>query len=234
MDPEKITGIINKIPFLMFLLLYLANLGYDYYTFVNDDSSAAGMKRAELLAINNSNAKLQVKVSELEHFVKTLEEKKVEIRPLVEEFQLVSGSLSEQLDTPRFMKMIITEAKKVGLKVESLQPKGGVEKDVYLESSFTFNYKGVFGQLLVFLQRLASATEIIRIDDIDIKPASLATGKFVEIQGSIEIRTYTYLSAKADAMVKHLTTVQEKASLPAVQTSVEGALSSPVGAKARP
>ena len=221
MDPEKITAFINKIPFLIFLLAYLANLGFDYYTFVNDASSGVGVKKAELQAVKNSNIKLQVKVTELEHFVKTLEDKKVEIRHLVEEFQQVSGSMAEQLDTPHFMKMIITEAKKAGLKVESLQPKGGIERDVYLESSFSFSYKGIFSQLLVFLQRLASATEIIRIDDIDIKPSSIATGRFVEVQGSIGIRTYTYLSAKADVMVKQLTTVQENAAIHAAGAETE-------------
>ena len=213
MNSEKITEVINKIPFLLLLLGYLASLGYDYYTFVNDASSPLGLKKAELIAVKGSNAKLQIKVTELENFVKTLEAKKVELRRLVEEFQLVSGSLPDRVDTPLFMKMIITEAKKIGLKVESLKPKGEVEKEFYLETIFSFSFRGLFGQLLVFLQRLANTTEIIRIDEIEIKPNSAASARFVEIKGDLEIRTYTYLTAKAEAMVKKMASNSETSDL---------------------
>jgi Tfp pilus assembly protein PilO len=201
-NSEKITEVINKVPIMLLLVGYLGSLGYDYYTFIDDPTSPLGMKKAELVAAKNANAKLQIKVTELENFVKTLEGKKIELRRLVSEFQQVSGSLSDHLDTPLFMKMIITEAKKVGLKVESLKPKGSVEKEFYMETTFAFSYRGIFAQLLIFLQRLASTTEIIRIADAEIKPNGTASDRFVEVKGDLEIKTYTYLSAKAEAMVK--------------------------------
>ncbi len=204
MNIEKLTEAINRIPFLLLLLGYLGSLGYDYYTFIDDAGSPLGLKKAELVAAKSSNAKVLIKLTELEKFARSLEVKKVELRQMVEEFHQVSGALSDRLDTPLFMKMIITEAKKVGLKVESMKPKGSSEKEFYSETIFSFSYRGVFGQLLVFLQRLASTTEIVRIDEIDLKTSSSSSARFVEIKGDLEIRTYTYLTAKADAMVKQL------------------------------
>jgi Tfp pilus assembly protein PilO len=201
---EKIADILNKIPIMFLLVCLLAFFSYDYYNFINEPSSPLITKKAEIAAAKIVNAKLQVKVLELEKFAKQLEDKKVELRRLVEDFQRLGGALADRIDTPLFMKMVVTEAKKVGLRVESLKPKGSAEKDVYLETIFSFNYRGIFGQLLVFLQRLASTSEIIHIGDIEIKTSSSSSGRFVEIKGDLEIRTYTYLPGKAEAMVKQL------------------------------
>jgi Tfp pilus assembly protein PilO len=205
-DIEKIKEILNKIPVVLLLVAYLGNLGYDYYSFTNDSTSPLGDKKSQLEAAKTNNAQLKVKLNELQTFVKTLEAKKVALRNMVEEFQQVSGALSDHLDIPLFMKMVLTEARRAGLKVEGLKPKGITEKEFYQESGFDFTYRGVFVQLLRFLQRLALTTEIIRIEDLNMKPNSPASGRFVEITGGLEIKTYSYSAAKVDALVKQMST----------------------------
>ena len=68
--------------------------------------------------------------------------------------------------------------------------------------------------MLIFLQRLASTTEIIRIDEIDIKSNTSPAARFVEIKGDLELRTYTYLPGKAEALVKQLAANSEIGSVP--------------------
>lgn len=202
MIQEKIKELIDKIPIGLILTCYLAYLGYDYYSFANSGSSPLGIKKAEIAGAKNANAKLQKKIKELDIFVKNLETKKSELRNLAQELQNMKGTLSENLDLPLFMKMVFTEAKKVGISVESLEPIQPVAQEYYSEIGFKMTFKGVFSQLIDFLDRLSNVTQIIRADRINLNSTGVSAGKYAEIHGELIISTYKYQGSKADVLGK--------------------------------
>lgn len=201
MNTDKINEIIEKIPFTLMMVAFLGYLGFDYYSFVYDAASPLIAKQQELATTKAQTSKFEAKIKELNLFVKTLDVKRTQIRALAQELQDIKGSLPETLDIPSIMKMVITEAKKVGLRVLSLQPGEPSEKTFYSEQPFVLTYSGVFPQLTVFLERLSNTTEIVRVENLKIK-ADDPRRRLVEITGNVELKFYRYLGTKADSIGK--------------------------------
>lgn len=199
MNTDKINEIIDKIPINLLMLIYLLYLGLDYYNFTSESASPLVQKQQEISAAKNQMEKSDKKIKELNLFVKTLDLKKSEIRRMTQELDDVKASLPEVIDIPRIMKMMITEAKKAGISVTSLRPTSPKDSEFYTEQPFTLTFRGIYPQLMTLLDRLSNITDIIRVDHFNIK-AGDPSRKYVELEGSLEIKIYKYLSNRADGV----------------------------------
>jgi Tfp pilus assembly protein PilO len=197
---ERINEIIEKIPITLLLVCYFGYLGFDYYSFIKDESSPLLMKSANIEAVTQSNKKIEERIKKLDDFLKSLDAKKVELRRLAQELHETQGTLSETIDVPAIMKMTLTEAEKVGLRVLSLTPSGSNAKEYYVEQTFQLTFRGVYIQLIAFLKRLSAVRQIVRVDTFKIKPLVSNRSRFVELDGTLEIKTYKYLGSKADSL----------------------------------
>jgi Tfp pilus assembly protein PilO len=199
-NSDKLKEIIEKIPFSFLLVLYLGYLGSEYYAFENDEASAKVMKVKEVSNQKAMNLRLEAKVKELSQFAKTLDQKKVELRRLAQDLQEVKASLPESVDVPAFMKMIITEAKKLNLTVMGLNPTGVANQEYYAEQSFTLTFRCIFAQLVAFLDRLSNLNQIVRIDAIRLRTSGSDSARFVFVEGELELSTFKYRGSKADTL----------------------------------
>ena len=197
MNTDRINEVIGKLPINLIMALYLGYVGFNYYTFMSDPGSEINLKEVEATNARNTSEALKKKINDLNLFVKTLDGKKTEVRGLAQELESTKGSLPEKLDIPAIMKMILTEAKKVGLNVSTLKPVQTVNKEYYTEQPFSLVFQGVFPQLVVFLERLANVTEIVKIDHIEIKGTD-ANAEYVPLSGTIVIKLFKYLGTTAD------------------------------------
>ena len=201
MNFERLKELLDKIPTMLLLVGYLGYLAFDFYTFTNDDSSALLVKRKQVEGSKEVYTKLEKKLKELNEFVKSLDVKKAELRKYASELQEVKGGIPEVFDVSKFMEMTFTEAKKAGMKVESLIPGPTTDKEYYSEHRFTLNSKGLFPQILTFLERMANVTEIVRVDSFRLVPVG-ESGKYSELRSELDIKTYQYLGSKADSVAK--------------------------------
>ncbi len=199
MNFDLLKDFTEKVPFTFLLFVYLAYLGFDLYSFENDLNSIKFQKVKQIETLRDVKSKLDAKSKELAQFVKNIELKKVEIRSLTQQLQDVKGSLSENIDKPAFMKMIGTEALKVGLSVKSSQPGIIKVKEYYAEQSFSFIFKGIFIQTIAFLDRISNVSQIVRADGYSLKSTGkMLSEKYPEIEAEIEFKTYKYIGSKAD------------------------------------
>ena len=198
MDFDKIKEIFNRIPFITILMLYLGYLAYDTYDFLEGSGSPLQEKLAALKKEETKVRELDKKLKEAEEFIKNLDVKRQTLRNLTQQLNETRATLSEEMDVPAFIKMVGTEARKVGLTVLSMQPAGEKQQELWVEERFDVTYKGVFVQILVFLQRKASVQKIIRTEDITVHPQGSPSSRFVEIEGKLVLQTYRYLGAKGD------------------------------------
>jgi Tfp pilus assembly protein PilO len=198
-NTDRIIELINRfiIPVVFLLLAYV---GYDTYTFFTDPAQPILTKQKEIDTANLNRTKLEKKLKEVNTFVESLEQKKVELRRLAQELQGMKETLSDRVDTANFMKMVLTESKKVGVTVLSLKPAGSVSKEYYTEQNFSFQYRGVFAQVVNFLERMTNVAEIVRVDNFNMKPVGVSKGKLVQLEGTLELKTFTYLGSKADTL----------------------------------
>lgn len=202
MDTGRLSEMLNKIPVIPIFALFLGYIGFQYYQFNHSESSPLLIKRSELSAAKQEASKLKVKLKEVEEFKKSLEYKRTEIRDLASKLDEMKATLSEKLDIANFLKTSITEARRAGLNVISLRPGASSEKEFYVEQIFEMSFKGVFVQLLVFLDRLAILNTIVKPDAFEIKPIGSNTANYVEIEGKMQLKAYRYLGTKVDEVAK--------------------------------
>ncbi|MBI2711961.1 MAG: type 4a pilus biogenesis protein PilO [Bdellovibrio sp.] len=198
MNLDRINDLINKLPLTLLLVAYLGYLGYDYYEFTNSDQSPLVSKRKEIETAKANAQKAQAKLKDLDRFVKGLETKKVEIRQLALDLQETKSSIPERSDVPGFMKALITEAKRSGLKISGLRPGESSNKEFYSEQHYDLRFQGAYSQVLAFMDRISNMSDIIQIDSFQMKPVGSALAKFVNLDGSIDLKTFSYLGTKED------------------------------------
>ena len=83
---------------------------------------------------------------------------------------------------------------------DPLEP--GMPKTVefYVQQPFVMAFKGVYIQLMVFLERMSNVQKIVRVDSFSMKPVSSSRSRYVEIEGVVELKAYRYLASAADAL----------------------------------
>ena len=198
MISEQIKELTNRVPVTLFLAFYLLYLGFDYYRFTTEPDSPLLMKTREADSIKESKKKLESKLKETKIFAQTLETQKVELRALAQQLQGMKESLPERQDVPAFMKMIFTEAQKVGLKIVSLKPLGSKDQQAYAEESYSLVFRGVYVQLISFLQRISNLSDIVHVEQMDVRSIGSKRSKFIELEGTLELKTFRYLASKEE------------------------------------
>lgn len=200
MNADALKDIVAKLPTTLLLVAYLAYLGFQYYSFDYDDASPKKAREKEIVALKQINVKLTEKYKQLDKFAKSLEVKKVELRGLAKELQEVKTVLTENFDVPGVMKLVTTEAKKLNFSVLGLKPMGTEKRQFYGEATFVLNFKGVYTQLVAFLDRLSNLNRIVQADKVKIASTGPGTGKFVLIEGEIELKVFNYIGSTEDSL----------------------------------
>ena len=195
---ERAKEILDKVPWTFVMVGLVGYFAYDGYTFVSDPGSTLNVRKGQIQVIKKDNEQTQVKLKAAYEFFKSLDAKRSELRFLATQLEEMKTTLSTTLDVPSFIKMVVTEAKKVGMRVTSLKPTEGKAGEYYFEQSFDLNFQAVYAQLLVFLDRLASAERIVRVDNFSIRRMGSSDAPFVPLNGTVQLKAYRYLGSKAD------------------------------------
>ncbi len=193
---------IEKIPFPMLLGVFLLYLGFQYYQFAYQADSPLGLKIQQVNGQKQAIEALRDKVRRAKDFYATLDSKKAELRTTNQELESMKATLSNEIDIPGFVKMAVTEASKVGLRVLSIKPTELKVGELYAEQAFEMKFQGVYVQLLVFLDRLAHLERIIRVDGFDITRVGPSSAAYVEVAGTLQLKAYRYVTSNADAKAR--------------------------------
>ncbi|MCM2276756.1 MAG: type 4a pilus biogenesis protein PilO [Oligoflexia bacterium] len=202
MGLERLKEILQRIPFTLLLVVYLAYLAYDLHAFNSDEASDLNLKKKEVAAAQEDLAKLNKKVEQTKEFMRSLNTKREELRKLAQELEDTKAVLTETLDVPAFMKLVLTEAQRVGLTVQSIKPGEVSRQEYYAQQLFDVSFRGVYVQLIGFLDRLANLQKIVRVDDFTMKPISSSSARHVELEGMLQLKAFRYAGSKADELGK--------------------------------
>lgn len=210
---EKIKEYLAKIPFTLVLAAFVAYLGYDVWSFLNSDDSPLVEKIKQTENLRTTSEQMRKKINENKEFIRKLDLKKLELRALAQQLDQMKGTLSESFDIAQFMKMIDSEASRVGFSISSFKPIKSTGFEYYVEHSFEISFKSAFAQLLVFLERLSTAEKIVRVDDFEIQQLSstLSTVGSVDLAGKLILKAYSYKGSKADEAAQNPGGINDKA-----------------------
>jgi Tfp pilus assembly protein PilO len=199
---EQLKERLDRIPIAAIILVLGAYLAYDVYHFKNDPGSALLQKQVDLERIQGEAGSLRNRVQEVEAFRKSLDSKRLEVRSLAVELEQAKGTLTEDLDVPGFMKMVVAEAERSGLVVTSLKPGETASLEYVMQQTFELSFTGLFAQSLGFFDRLEKLKRIVQVHEFSLKTKSRSDQKYVELEGTVQLRTYRYIGTKADEIGK--------------------------------
>ena len=191
-------NILHRIPYTFLALIYVGWVGVDFYSFKTSDSSPLVAKRNELKSVETLIEAQSKKLEESKIFFQSLEAKRHEIRGLAQQLSEMKSGLNETIQIPAYLKTIVLEAKRSGLAVSAIQPGEAKREEFFGSQSFNMEFRGVYHQVLIFLDRIASLTEIIRVDDVDLKPLVAPAAQYIELEGKMKINVFQYIKSSAD------------------------------------
>lgn len=196
------SALIEKFPFKIALVLYAASLWMRFDAFESDPASPYLMLKNQITVSEGNQKQLQQKIREATEFFRSLESKRAEVQALARELSEMKTVLPETIDSGGFMKTLISEAQRVGLRVTSLKPKDNRKEEYYAEQSYELAFRGVYAQVVVLFERLNSMASIMRIDDIVLKRDGTPVSPYVELEGSLILRIYRYVGSRADEVAR--------------------------------
>jgi Tfp pilus assembly protein PilO len=83
-----------------------------------------------------------------------------------------------------------------------MKPTTKKDADGYVEQAFELGFRGVFVQLMVFLDRLSQVQKVVRVDTMAMRPVTASFSRYVELEGTLQIKTYAYATSNADKLSK--------------------------------
>lgn len=190
---------LQRIPFLFFFLVYAIYLGYQFYDFSFDRGGETEMHKANMIVQQGELQDLKGKLVEGKRFLESIDEKKRSIQAQVKKLEEYHGSMSENLDVPAMIKMMVTEGKRSGLKVDKIEPGKRTVKEFYLEQEFKVDVHGSYASTLQYFQRISQIQKILRVEGFNIKPQAIITPlRNTILESQLSIRSYQYLIGKED------------------------------------
>ena len=186
---------LKKIPFWMFFFLFALYTGYQVFEFEMTDSGE--------VAKNNVRVNQEAKLVEGEKFTKTLDVKKDDIRSQVKKLAEYQGVLADSLDVPELIKVLITETKRIQLKVDRIEPGRKGPKEYYIEQEFKMMVRGTYVQMVLLAQRISQLQRILRIESFNFKPVKNAAGRPTgALDADISIIAYQYAMSNEDSIAR--------------------------------
>jgi Tfp pilus assembly protein PilO len=194
---------LRRIPVFLFLFLWLCYLGYKVYDFYSSPEGENEGHRAKIVGMKKDLEGLKGKLEEGKAFMKTLDAKREEIRAQAKRLSEFQGALSEQSDSANLVKMLLTEAKKIEIRVDKIEPGRKVPFPFYQEQQYGLSLRGSFQQILLFIFRISQMQRILRVEDYHFKlsPTSLSS-RSTTLEASLIVSSFQYTLSQEDNLTR--------------------------------
>jgi Tfp pilus assembly protein PilO len=192
---------LKNIPFFLLFIIYLGWLGVQAYQFEFSSDGAVETHKIKIDTLKNEITSLKKKVVEAKEFEKSLDTNKEDLRKKVKKMFEYESMFSERIDVPSLMKLLLTEAKRVDLKLEKIEPVSQSLKEFYVEQEFKMKLNGDYTKMLLFLQRIAQMQRLMRVNEVELTANSNSTSvSSQKLSGIFSIKAYRYTNSKEDTM----------------------------------
>jgi Tfp pilus assembly protein PilO len=198
---------LKRFPSMLLLVGFLGYLGYNWYEFEYAETGEIQKIQAQVKQADVELDGMRKKKKEGEAFLKSLDVKKEEIRGQARKLAGYQGALSEAADIPNLIKILLTEARKLEIRIDRMEPGKKSQKEYYLEQEFKIDVKGSFQQILMFMYRISQMQRILKVGNFNLRKSSISlSSRTVTLESSISVNAYQYTMSKEDALGKEAET----------------------------
>ena len=196
---EKLKGF----PFILVFVAFAGYLGFQAYNFNYASDGEVEQHKTRMQNAQGEIDGLKKKMADGKKFMASLDLKKVEIQAQVKKLSAYQGALSEAPDVPSLIKLLLTEAKKLEMRVDHLEPGKKSQKEYYFEQEFKLDVRGSYQQILLFSSRVAQMQRILRIEGLEMRQTTnQISTRATTLAASLSIRAYQYTMSKEDQIAK--------------------------------
>ena len=135
----------------------------------------------------------QSKVKEIQEFVKKAEESKVRVEEVAKNIEAAQRQLPADINDNQILTFFNQEISQLNIKDPNIAP--GTEKPstYYIAKDYSLKAKGTFLQLLIFFERIGSATRIYNVKSLRlVNSESVKRGRFQMISGESVIEAFRF------------------------------------------
>jgi type IV pilus assembly protein PilO len=194
---------LKRFPSFLVLIGWVLFLGYKYYNFAFSSDGQLQVEQKKVADLKEEVSKMSTKTKEGAAFLKSMEAKKDSIRAQQKRLTDYQGALPEISDVPNMMKMLLTEARKIEIRVDRIEPARKVQKEYYLEQEFKLDLRGSYQQVILFLYRISQMQRILRIGGFSMKPSTQSlSSRYTTLAASLSISAFQYTQSKEDRLSK--------------------------------
>ncbi len=191
---------LKRVPTFLFLFVWLGYLGYQGFLFLNSPEGEVAQHEARIGKIKSEIEELKQKRKGAEEFAATVKAKSEEIITQSKKLAEFRGALSDSADIPALVRLLLTEAKRLDVRVDSIQPGSRNPQEFYLEQQIQMSVRGTYQQLVSFFLRLSKTQRIIRIQSFNLTPSGSAQdGRNPLLSSRLIVSSYQYTSSKEDS-----------------------------------
>ena len=192
---------LKRFPSLLLLAGFIGYLAYNVYEFEYSETGEIQKLQGQVKQADTELDGMRKKKKEGEAFLKSLDSKKEEIRDQAKKLSGYQGALSEAADIPNLIKILLTEARKLEIRVDRMEPGKKTQKEFYLDQEFKLDVKGSFQQILMFMHRISQLQRILKVGNFNLKKSSISlSSRSVTLDSSISVNAYQYTVSKEDAL----------------------------------
>ncbi len=194
---------LRRIPSFFLLALWLGFLGWKAYEFHYGAEGDVESHAVRIASLKSELKGLNDRYQEGQGFLKTLDAKKDEIRAQARKLVEYQGALSEQADLAGLLKLLLTEAKKIGLRVDRMEPGRKNLQPFFLEQESKLELRGTFQQLHLFIHRVSRMQRILRIRNFRFRPAQSGPASgLAPLVADLGVSSFQYVLSQEDSLLK--------------------------------
>jgi Tfp pilus assembly protein PilO len=190
---------LKRFPAFLFLFFWLGYLAYQGYLFLQSPESEVAQHQGRLERIKAEIEEQKKKKKEAEEFERTLKAKSEEIIVQSKRLAEFRGALSETADIPALVRLLHTEAKRLDVRVDSIQPGSRNPGEFYVEQQVQMTVRGTYKQLMSFFLRLSKTRRIVRIRSFNLNPLAAQGSPAPLLSSRLIVSSFQYTSSREDS-----------------------------------
>ncbi len=181
--------------------IIILNIGLSglYYFFKYDKGESI---KNEIKSLEGQKNAVQKKINDLKASLNNLQEMDKAMNSMGTEVNKLLEFIPNKVTSSMILNHLNIQAKSAGVDLEDINNRGGSEiKNFYEKLKISVTVKGLFTQVLIFLSKLTSLTEVVTVENFDlteVQQRGQQIGGLKEVKMRMDIYGYRYIAPVLD------------------------------------
>lgn len=181
---------IERLPFEIAVLGYLAFMGYQYYMFAYYPTGELAAQKEKIAQMQKKLNEYKKNLDEKSASQQTAQSKNEQLTRLQAEIGQITSQWTRVSQLPQLMKGITDTARSSGILIDRIEPSKKTSQPLYQEQELKLSARGNFSQFVLFLQKLSGLKSPLQIVETHLKPKIASTAQGVPLDVRLTLKAF--------------------------------------------